>query len=157
MFASRFFQTWGSVGAVLAVYGLGVVSGWFGERQVSIAFSRINNEARALSAPGQFEKLLEPLDLNPDQRKKIDAILADSGDKANVIRERVSPDIKELRRHTLFAIQAELNPSQKRLLRQEIVNWFRNNPGKYQAIVNPSSNPPSGQPAPSPTPSSENF
>ncbi len=107
-------RPWITIGAVLLIYGLGAVSGWF-SNQLAHHSSPNQISPTDLNAPSPFEEMLDnQLQLSADQKTKIHEIMVHATEQAQQIRSQIQPQMQQLRVTTLKSIQAELDSDQQK-------------------------------------------
>ncbi len=100
---------------VLAVFVLGIALGAVGAYLAGgrvrsaqpVAENHRDKRARIL------EQLTRELDLTPDQRKRLEAILEDVGAKYRALHEQIAPQTEQVRKQGRDQIRAILTPDQR--------------------------------------------
>ena len=115
------FKPWLTTGAVLLVYGIGAISGWFSNQLAHRTKENPpqlpNSTLVSNDANTPFEEMLNnQLQLSTDQKSKIHDIMLKATDQAKQIRAQIQPQMQQLRVVTLKSIEAELEPDQKKEL-----------------------------------------
>jgi Spy/CpxP family protein refolding chaperone len=153
-------NTWKVILATMVIFGTGVVTGG-----LLVKYSNSNRGPHQHgSTPGRPAQPVSPsgmkfefmrraereLNLTPDQRERIDKIIAASQERTKKILEPVNPQIREDMKQTKEEFRAVLNPEQQthfdELLKQQQRprDPRRPQPGRdKQTEESPASNPPS--------------
>ena len=102
--ASR--NKWTVRGVAVLIFVLGFVAG-------ALALSGYRAWARRANAPGdRFEQLSNRLQLNADQKSKVQQIFADTRQQLQALRKESEPRINDIRQQTDSRLQQVLTPDQ---------------------------------------------
>ncbi|HAF15959.1 MAG TPA: hypothetical protein DCK93_16795 [Blastocatellia bacterium] len=71
------------------------------------------------SRQGQFERMLDSLQLNADQKTQVHQILGDTKEQLQGLRKESEPRVSEIRRQTDERLQKVLTPDQWKQFQQE--------------------------------------
>ena len=83
------------------------------------AYKRWNRSGAEASRQGQFERMIDALQLNADQKTQVHQILADTREQLRALRKESEPRVSEIRRQTDERLQKVLTPDQWKQFQQE--------------------------------------
>jgi Spy/CpxP family protein refolding chaperone len=82
-------------------------------------YKRWGRTDRALSREGRFERMIDGLNLNADQRTQVHQILSDSRGQLQALRKESEPRFEEIRRQADERLQKVLTPEQWQQFQKE--------------------------------------
>lgn len=91
--------------AALVIFVLGFAAG-------ILALNVYRAWARSFDPPDRFEQLADRLQLNADQKTKMQQILSDSREQLRAVRRESEPKMNEIRREAAGRLQTVLTPEQ---------------------------------------------
>lgn len=119
----------------VAVGGLGMAlyrarTGWWGSPQGVARFQAY-----------LVRRLTRDLDLRPEQRQQVEAILREAGDQFARLREEIQPRYREIRTQTQERIQGLLDPDQRVRFEALVERWDRQRGQRRGSAPAPSGTP----------------
>lgn len=83
------------------------------------AYKRWSRSGVEVSRQNRFERMLDSLQLNADQKTQVHQILGDTRQQLQVLRKESEPRVSEIRRQTDERLQKVLTPDQWKQFQQE--------------------------------------
>jgi Spy/CpxP family protein refolding chaperone len=83
------------------------------------AYKRWGRSSAEASRQAQFERMLDALQLNADQKTQVHQILNDTREQLQALRKESEPRVSEIRRQTDERLQKVLTPDQWKQFQQE--------------------------------------
>ncbi|MGH9760562.1 MAG: periplasmic heavy metal sensor, partial [Blastocatellia bacterium] len=103
--------------SVVAIFVLGAIAGALG---MNIYRGIRPNAPPPGGHPRGFERMFDNLNLTPDQKSKVDQILADSRKKLMEVRRESAPQFSQVRQETEDRLKAVLTPQQWQQFQDQI-------------------------------------
>lgn len=103
------------LGVATGALGFGLTqgrTGWWGPRRDPARFQQF-----------QLKRLTRELDLRPDQRQQVEAILRETGQEFTRLREEIGPRIREIRSRSRDRIRVVLDPGQQATFETFVAEW----------------------------------
>ena len=101
--------------AALAIFVLGFAAGALALN----AYKRWHRGAEAATRQDRFERMLDGLKLNADQKTQVHQILGDTREQLQALRKESEPRVNDIRRQTDEKLQKILTPEQWQQFQQE--------------------------------------
>ncbi len=95
-------------------------------------------------SPWRMGRILHGLDLSPEQRARVDSILAERRIELHALREKVGPEIEGIRHRTEADLRAELTPEQAQRFDQNLEQIRRFGPAGRSGRHGPDGGGPGG-------------
>lgn len=105
---------WQVRGAAIIIFLLGFAAGALALN----AYKRWERTGGALSRQNRFERMLDTLQLSPDQKTQVHQILGDSREQLQALRKESEPRVGEIRRQADERLQKVLTPEQWKQFQQ---------------------------------------
>lgn len=105
---------WKVRGAVIIIFLLGFTAGALSLN----AYKKWDRTGAGLTRQDRFDRMLDTLKLNADQKTQIHQILGDSRDQLQALRKESEPRVGEIRRQADERLQKVLTPEQWKQFQQ---------------------------------------
>lgn len=105
------------LGAATGGLGFGLYrerTGWWGSRRDPARFQQF-----------QLNRLTRELELRPDQRQQVEAVLRETGQEFTRLREEIGPRVREIRARSRDRIRSVLDPGQQAKFETLAAEWER--------------------------------
>src|SRR5687768_15672893 len=112
---------WQVRGAAIIVFFLGFAAGALALN----AYKRWDRTASGISRQDRFERMLDTLKLNSDQKTQVRQILGDSREQLQALRKESEPRVGQIRQQADERLQKVLTPEQWKQF-QQMRSEFRN-------------------------------
>src|SRR6266850_733437 len=106
---------WQVRGAAIVIFLLGFTAGALALN----AYKRWERTGAGLSRQDRFERMLDSLHLNADQKTQVHQILGDSRDQLQALRKESEPRVAQIRQQADERLQKVLTPEQWKQFQQE--------------------------------------
>ncbi|MDB6030935.1 MAG: motif protein [Verrucomicrobiales bacterium] len=121
---------WKVILATLVIFTAGLFTGAVGVQYLSTPLARFrpgpDNPFQPWMLRDQFVKYLgNQMDLSPDQRERISAIVHDSQQRTQILTGLIEPEMREELRNTREAIRQVLTPAQREQYDEILKKRFR--------------------------------
>ncbi|SRR6266550_3186468 len=111
---------WQVRGAAIVIFLLGFTAGALALN----AYKRWDRMGAGLSRQDRFDRMLDSLQLNADQKTQVHQILGDSRDQLQALRKESEPRVNQIRQQADERLQKVLTPEQWKQF-QQMRNDFR--------------------------------
>ena len=105
---------WKVRGAAIVIFFLGFTAGALALN----AYKRWDRTGAGLSRQDRFDRMLNGLQLNPDQKTQVHQILGDSQDQLQALRKESEPRVNQIRQQADERLQKVLTPDQWKQFQQ---------------------------------------
>jgi len=154
-------KTWRVILATLVIYGAGVVTGGLLIGNFGHPVPQNNQRPQGPPRPGSrlsagvmkidfLRRIERDLNLSPDQKQRVDAILSDGQERTRQIMEPYAPQIREELNKTLADFRAVLTPTQQtrfdEMIKQAQHPRDSHRPGEKREHMPEGTPPPAGLP-----------
>jgi Spy/CpxP family protein refolding chaperone len=106
---------WQVRGAATLIFLLGFAAGALALN----AYKRLGRTNAETSRQGRFDRMLDSLQLSPDQKTQVHQILGDARQELQALRKESEPRFSEIRRQTDERLQKVLTPEQWKQFQQD--------------------------------------